>query len=78
MLNAFLFLLLWGGNFAWLVIVIGGLMAKVMSRTSKRNPIIICVVAVLSLLLTIWTVGRDDEFDDSIMTNCENVRDGCY
>lgn len=78
MLKVFLFLLYWGASFVWLIIVVGGLMAKVMPRTSRRNPAIICVAAVLSLLLTLWSIEREPEFDDSIMTNCETIRDGCY
>lgn len=78
MLQALLFLLLWGANFVWLVIVVGGLIVKVMARTKKREQVIIGVTAVLSLLLTLWVIDRGPEFDDSIMTSCMDMQDGCY
>lgn len=78
MLMAFLFLLYWGAHFVWLVIVLGGLMVNFMPRTKQRNTYILCVTGVLSLLLTIWSIDRGPEFDDSIMTRCETIREGCY
>ena len=78
MLQVFLFLLYWGAHFVWLVIVLGGLMVKVMPRTRQRNMYILGVTGVLSLLLTFWSVERGPGFDDSIMTGCTEMQDGCY
>ena len=78
MLLAFLFLLYWGAHFVWLVIVMGGLMVKFMPRTKQRNTYIMYSAGALSLLLTIWSIERGPEFDDSIMTNCSTMQDGCY
>lgn len=78
MLTAFFFLLYWGANFVWMVLMVGGLMVKFMARTKQRNMYILGVSAVLSLLLTLWVIDRGPEFDDSIMTNCMDMQDGCY
>lgn len=78
MLQAFLFLLLWGANFVWVVIVLGGIMVKFMARTKQRNMYILGASGVLSLLLTLWVIDRGPEFDDTIMTNCMDMQDGCY
>ena len=78
MLQAFFFLLLWGSSFVFVVIVLGGIMVKFMARTKQRNMYILGASGVLSLLLTLWVIDRGPEFDDSIMTDCMDMQDGCY
>ena len=76
MLYAFLFLVYWAANFVWLLLVIGAMMAHFMSPSKHKNNIILVTVAVLSLLFVIWQQGRPLE-DDTIMTKCFAMADGC-
>ena len=75
MLEAFFFFLFWAANFVWLMLIIGSVMAHFMEPGKNKNAIIICTVAVIALLFVLWM--RKPQFDDTIMTNCYAMTDGC-
>lgn len=80
MLLVFGFLLYWGANFVWVLMVVGAFMAWLMPRNASRNKIILSVSAVLSLLLTLAVVERGPDFDEGMNGECNPARGAstCY
>jgi hypothetical protein len=75
MIEAFFFLVYWAANFAWLLLLVGSVMAHFMNPSKNKNTIILCTVGVLSLLFILWM--DKPQFDDSIMSNCQQITNGC-